>query len=233
MALSLTRVTLEPELRSYGRKVTSQNDEDGILAYLVSALGLTEGFCVEFGIGPPWQGDLARDGLEGNCRQLLEHGWRGLLMDAALYPPEYGVHQEFVSAFNVNELLRKHQTPESIDVMSLDVDGQEFWIWCNLMARPRIIVVEYNGAIPADVSATVPFDLMFKWDGTNYHGASLAALQKLGRSKFYTLVYANGVNAFFVCDDLVANPAAFSLDRVYVGLELHPPDPAGRPWVRI
>jgi len=227
------RIALDPDLRPFGRKITSQNDEDGILGYLVGALGLTGGFCVEFGIGPPWGGDLARDGLEGNCRQLLEHGWRGLLMDARAYPPAYGVRHERVTALNINALLRTHDTPASIDVLSIDVDGQEFWIWCNLMARPRIVVIEYNGAFPVDVSVSVPFDLTFAWDGTRYHGASLAALHKLGRSKFYTLVYANGVNAFFVRDDLLANPDAFSLARMYVGLDLHPPDSADRPWVRI
>src|SRR5262245_18501288 len=60
----------------------------------------------------------------------------------------------------------------------------------------RMVVIECNEAVPVERSVTVPFDLTFRWDHTDYHGASLAALDKLGRSKFYTLVYANGVNAF-------------------------------------
>jgi hypothetical protein len=45
------------------------------------------------------------------------------------------------------------------------------------------------------------------WDGSNYFGASLEALVRLGREKGYRVVGCNyaGANAFFVRDDVAGN----------------------------
>jgi hypothetical protein len=224
---------IDPKLRRYGRKVYSQNDEDGIIAYLCEALGISRGYFVEFGVGPPWKGSLERDGLEANCRLLRESGWPGLLMDGAEYPDKYDVRREFVTSLNINQLMSKYECPESIDVDSIDVDGQDFWIWMNLITRPKIMIIEYNSDFDPGVSRVVPFQPNFVWDCTNYMGASLAAICKLGRSKEYTPVYANGTNAFFVRDDLVLNREDFSPEISLRRRRVHPEDPFARPWTEV
>jgi len=226
---------LDPEMGKRGWRKYSQNDEDGILHYLFSVLPPSpQGpFFVEFGIGPKWQSTVEESGLEGNCRLLRETGWRGLFLDSNSYPQEYAVQQEHIDALNINSILRKYWVPENVDVISIDVDGQDFWIWSNLVSRPAVTVIEYNASLEASESKVIPFDVSFRWDGTKWYGASLRALDNLGKTKGYTLVYANGVNAFFVRGDLVENKKDFVFERLYRFRDSHAPDTPRRPWVLI
>lgn len=225
----------DTQLESRGWRKYSQNDEDGILDYIFSVLplGPLVRYFVEFGIGPPWGGTLEQSGLEGNCRLLQEKGWRGLFLDAAAYPAEYGVKQERVDAININPILRKYRVPENPDLISIDVDGQDFWIWSNLVYRPSVLIIEYNANFGPEESKVVPFDTAFQWDGTKYFGASLRALHNLGKSKGYVLVYANGVNAFFIKRHLVKNATDFIFEKIYRHRDLHRPDELSCPWVSI
>jgi hypothetical protein len=224
---------LTSDLKSFGGKVFSQNDEDGIIERILADLDISNGFFVEFGVGPPWGRTFFEAGLEANCRLLNRKGWRGLFMDSRELPTQAAVAREYVTPFNVNLLFWKYDVPANFDVLSVDIDGQDFWIWMNLLARPRIVVIEYNASIALERSCVIPLLAEFEWDGTDWFGASLAALDKLARSKFYTLVYANGVNAFFVRSDLFVNPADFSLERLYVGKRIHPEDSRRREYVTI
>jgi hypothetical protein len=97
--------------------------------------------------------------------------------------------------------------PVELDVLSIDVDGNDYWIWRALMAySPRIVVIEYNAHWPADVRWVQPYDPERTWQGTDNFGASLGALRSLGTEKGYRLVHTEltGTNAFFVRSDLAA-----------------------------
>src|SRR5437868_8556770 len=224
---------IDPHLAAYGSKTHSQNNEDGIISYLISEVPLTSNFFVEFGVGPPASSTIDRSGLECNCRLLLENGWRGLMMDGGTYPPQYNVQREIITALNINVLLAKYRVPTDFDLISIDIDGQDFWVWLGLMAAPKIVVIEYNGNIPSHESRVIPFDVDYRWDCTKWSGASLLALTRLGLGKGYILVYANGVNAFFVRQDLLDNATDFKYENIYVGGNWHDPDPYDRPWVTI
>lgn len=172
--------------------------------------------------------------MECNCRLLRERGWSGLFIDGNQYPPKYDVRCEHITPMSVNEVFRKYGVPHEIDLLSIDIDGQDFWVWSNLSYSPRVVIIEYNPTFGPDESKTMPFDPTHVWDGTRWYGASLRALQRLGESRGYTLVYANGVNAFFVRDELLANASAFSFERIYGfrgRLEYIQPDPNDRLWV--
>jgi hypothetical protein len=224
---------LTPDLVRFGKKIHSQNDEDGIIERIVSDLHISTGYFVEFGVGPPWGHKLSESGLEANCRRLQERGWQGLFMDAAEYAPELGVVRETITPFNVNRIMRKHGVAEEFDVLSVDIDGQDFWVWMNLLARPRLVIVEYNSSLALERSCVIPPLSDFVWDGTDWFGASLGALDKLAESRFYKLVYANGVNAFFVRSDLFSNHGDFSIERLYVSRIIHPRDPRNREFLAI
>jgi hypothetical protein len=225
----------DPHLESRGWRKYSQNDEDGVLEYIFSILpaGPLGRYFVEFGVGPPWGSTLEQSGLEGNCRLLQEKGWRGLFLDAAAYPEKYGVKQERVDAINLNPILRKYRVPDTPDLISIDVDGQDFWIWSNLVHRPNVLLIEYNANFGPGESKVIPYDSAFQWDGTKYFGSSLRALHNLGKSKGYVLVYANGVNAFFIKRHLVKNAAEFPFEKIYRHRDLLRPDELNRPWVVI
>jgi hypothetical protein len=220
-------------LHEHERKITSQFGEDGVIARIAQDLGIENGSFFEFGIGPEWQHSFEQAGLEGNCVRLRSKGWKGVFADGGALPIEAGVERAFITAFNINEVWDRYDLPVDVDVLSIDVDGQEFWIWLALMKRPKIVVVEYNGSIPAGESRTIQFDLGHVWDGTLYHGASLLALDRLGSAKGYVLVWANGVNCIFVRDDLVANQGDFSFDEIYRAWPAHAPDPRNRVWVGV
>ncbi|MBL8727507.1 MAG: hypothetical protein JNM25_03680 [Planctomycetes bacterium] len=186
------------DLERAERQVTSQGGEDGVLAELFARLGTTNRHYVEFGCG---------DGLQCNTTQLRRAGWQGLLMDGIAAPaaPDAVIHAAWITAENIGALLDHHGVPAEPDLLSIDVDGNDYWIWRAITRRPRVVVVEYNANLPADRALTMPYDPLHRWDGSDFYGASLLALVQLGRAKGYTLVYCTqaGVNAFFVRDDLL------------------------------
>jgi hypothetical protein len=218
------------DLAPFEKRYGSQNGEDGILEALFAAIGATNRFFVEFGV---------EDGSVCNTRRLRERGWSGLLMDPR-DPPAPGVAREFVTAENIEALLDKHGVPPEPDLLSIDVDGNDWWIWKAIVSRrPRVVVIEYNAAQRPPRSVTIAYDPAFRWDGTDYFGASLAALEKLGREKGYALVGCDsrGVNAFFVREELCAGRfAPRSVAECWRPLgapHLPKPPSRGRAWVEV
>lgn len=111
-----------------------------------------------------------------------------------------------VTAENIQDLFQKYNVPKNFDLLSIDIDFNDYWVWKSIIDySPRVVVIEYNASIPPNESKVVPYYPEAKLDGTNYFGASLLALRNLGLSKGYTLVGCdnNGVNAFFCKSELV------------------------------
>ncbi len=182
-------------------KVYSQNGEDGILLALFGRIGTTNRYFVEFGTGT---------GFQCNTRYLRERrGWQGLMMDGDSSEFLLSIKKEFITAENINGLFEKYRVPADFDLLSIDVDGNDYWIWKALDARyrPRVIVIEYNASVPPSESRVIDYDPHYRWGGTDYFGGSLLAMANLGRQKGYTLVGCDqrGVNAFFVRDDELRN----------------------------
>jgi hypothetical protein len=205
------------DLKRFEKSVSSQNGEDGILEVIFAKIGTTNRYFVEFGV---------ENGLECNSATLLTRGWDGLQMDAADGNPDY-IKKEFIFAETINEVFRKYTVPPLFDLLSIDIDGNDYWVWKAIKGfMPRVVVIEYNGSIPPSESLVIPYDPNFRYDNTlpmepagyAFFGASLAALEKLGREKGYTLVYceSTGVNAFFVQKDLAsAHFAPKTLNELY------------------
>lgn len=200
--------SFKDEINRHGFKIFSQNNEDGILLYIFSKIGVTNYRFVEFGV---------QEGRQCNTANLsLNFGWSGLLMDASaddveaakrfyrdMLGPETDrvrIIQSFVTAENINDTLVTSGTSGEIDLLSIDIDGNDYWVWKAItVVEPRVIVVEYNALFGNTRSVTIPYRPKFEAQGL-YFGASLAALTKLAQKKGYALVGcdSNGVNAFFV-----------------------------------
>jgi hypothetical protein len=204
----------EPKrLLAHGFKAYSQHDEDGIIEEIFRRVGTTTRYFVEFGVG---------DGMENCTTYLLLQGWRGAWIDgsAACYEA-IGRHlgfaiadgrlralHSFITAENIESLFASLGVPSEFDLLSIDIDRNDFWVWRAIEAyRPRVVVIEYNASFREAASLVVPYAASAIWDGSNYFGASLKALERLGDAKGYRLVGCNltGVSAFFVRDDLVAD----------------------------
>lgn len=195
-------------LAAYELKVFSQNGEDGVTLEVLRRIGATSRFFVEFG---------ASYGHELNTRILYDLlGWRGVLIerDANAFQRlretvkgrerQLRTHHGEVTASNVNVLFRELGIPPNLDVLSIDVDGQDFYIWQALQDyQPRLVIIEYNGTIAPAPLVQPPAHP--GWSGTDFFGSSIEGLIELGRSKGYTLVHTEmcGLNAFFVRNELV------------------------------
>jgi len=241
--------------RDVGWGLYSQHDEDGILLYIFSRIGIKTHRAVEM---------CAGDGIECNVANLiLNHRWTALLVDGnsdnievarAFYKsrPEtrhWGpdIKQAWLTRDNVNQLLSDAGYVGEVDLLSLDVDGNDYWLWQALtVIEPRVVVLEYNHLHGPYVSVSVPyrdnFVAEFSKYGSDYAGASLAAFIKLGRSKGYRYVGSNtiGTNAFFVRDDIStdllpeADPLqAFSHPRAKFGMEVRFKAIKDKEWVEV
>jgi hypothetical protein len=230
------------DLTPFELKVSSQNGEDGVIEEILARIGTGNRRFVEFGV---------ESGVEGNCVFLADVlGWGGCFMEGdanafAALERKYRTRADVLTIHarvlpgTVNRLFAAAAVATEPDVLSIDVDGLDCWIWRALDGyRPRVVVIEYNSSLDPDARLTVPPDESFAWDGTDYFGASLGALRHVGREKGYRLVHTDlaGVNAFFVRNDLarafvaeerviVRGPNYFNTGRG------HPPDPRGRPYV--
>jgi hypothetical protein len=198
-------------------KIYSQNGEDGILLYLFSILGTKNRRFVEFG---------ASDGRQCNSANLaLNFGWSGLLLEAdeqkaaaARYYYQQRLAEEAaqvqvvhckVTQKNINQVLAGNGLSGEIDLLSIDIDGNDYWLWQAIeVISPSVVVIEYNASLGSADAITIPYDPDFNLRAGHpsgfYHGASLAALTRLARQKGYLLAGCEsaGVNAFFVRQDV-------------------------------
>lgn len=215
-------------LAAYESRIHSQNGEDGVLEAIFAVVGTVDRFFVEIGV---------EDGKVCNTRRLKSRGWRGLQIDCRPdVPPEILCRK--VTVENAAALLTEGGVPREFDLLSIDIDGNDYWVWQALGEfRPRVVVVEYNAVIPLGRPLTVAYDPDFRWDGSEYFGANLTALEALGRKQGYALVGCDehGVNAFFVRRDLSGRIRLPSLAEAYRPLAApHAGWPrSSRPWVEI
>ena len=206
-------------LERYGFKVYSQSDEDGIIEEIFNRIGTTNKIFVEFGV---------QNGLECNSHYLLHKGWKGLWLEGSedyckeivarfyqiVQKEQLKIGHAFITRDNINELIKAGGVSVEIDLLSIDIDGNDWHVWKAInVIQPRAVVIEYNAKFPPNHAWVMPYNEKHVWDGSDYFGASLKALEILGRELGYQLVGTNlrGVNAFFVkqelAKDLFINPA--------------------------
>jgi hypothetical protein len=201
----------------------SQNGEDGLLLSLIEQTGAASKTFVEIGV------EDARECNTAILAFLL--GWDGLMLEGNPMAVDAGlrlaarmlarkrnrleIRQAFVTAENVNGIIEEAGFSGELGVLSIDVDGVDYWLWKAIrVVSPRLVAIEYNASFGATRAVTVPYQPDFRClrehPGKLYHGASLAALERLGRQLGYVLVAVEsaGVNAFFVRQDLC--PAALA-----------------------
>lgn len=209
--LSLPRYEDPKRLARYEHKVFSQTGEDGILAEIFRRIGSSSRFFVECAPG---------DGIENNTHYLLTLGWKGHWFELApknvkairgnfaaqIAAGSLGVHSVQVTRENIEALLDRAHVPPELDLLSIDIDGNDYWVWQKIERyRPRAVVIEYNSTFPPECDWTMNHDPHAGFDGSTKFGASLLALERLGVEKGYNLVGCtlSGTNAFFVREELL------------------------------
>jgi hypothetical protein len=193
----------------------SQNGEDGLLLYVFSVIGTTNKLCMEV---------CAGEGIQCNTANLIiNHGWRGLLLDGDAEKLEKGrvfyrsnrdtfmcipkLFQAWITPQNINDIIRFNNFTGEIDLLSLDLDGNDYWIWKAIdVAQPRVVILEYQNAWGPGRRVTQRYVEDFRVEnvvlpgGLPRCGASLEAFAALAREKGYRLVGCERscINAIFI-----------------------------------
>jgi len=205
-------------LLEYASDVTSQNGEDGIIAKILEVIGTPRGWCVEFGA---WDGRY----LSNTHNLIANKGFYAVMIEGSatrfrdlvaafkdnskVYPMNAFVG--FTEADGLDVLLARTPIPEEFDVLSIDIDGNDYHVWNAVTRyRPRVVVIEYNPTIPTAVDFVQPPDLSIN------QGASITALDRLAKQKGYELVAVTTHNCLFVRRDYfpafhIANNSVASL----------------------
>jgi hypothetical protein len=134
-------------------------------------------------------------------------GWSGLLLDSSHEDASINLHQEFVSAENIVELFFKYRVPQNFDFLSVDIDGNDYWVLRPILEnyRPKFWVAEYNQFFAPEESYSISYDPQYCWEpSTLFFGASLGCFFELARAHQYSLVSCLDQNAFFVADEFVS-----------------------------
>ena len=199
-----TRVAAERlHLHRFEHSEYSQNGEDGILAEIFARIGPRDRSFIEIG---------ASDGAENCTRALVELGWNGIWIEgdhakvisarSLIGSRPVAVVESYIDRESILSVLAAARASDTSDLLVIDVDGNDYWIWEQVSSRyrARVVVIEYNAIMGPRRRWVMPYNAAHRWDETYWHGASLAALAVLGSRLGYTLIGCDsyGVNAFFV-----------------------------------
>ena len=196
--------------------VFSQFGDDGIIQYLIRNIEISNKIFVEFGV---------ENYLESNTRFLLmNNNWDGLIIDSSKKNIDFIKHDyiswkypltsidAFITKDNINELIQNSGFTGEIGLLSIDVDGNDYWIWEAIeVVNPTIVIVEYNSVFGKNRPITIQYNSKFKRNEAHYSmlffGASLSALCMLADKKGYYFIgcNSNGVNAYFVKKNKIGN----------------------------
>jgi hypothetical protein len=201
------------DLKDNEFRVFSQWGEDGIIQMLLRHVEIPNKIFVEFGV---------ENYTESNTRFLLTNdNWAGLVIDGSSehinYIKQDAIYWQhnlkavaaFIDRDNINKIISDHGIKGDIGLLSIDIDGNDYWVWQAIeVISPAIAIVEYNSKFGKDKAVTIPYDPSFIRSKAHYSmlyaGASLTAIYNLAKIKGYSFVGCNsaGNNAFFIRQDL-------------------------------
>jgi hypothetical protein len=203
-----------PKITDTGFRVFSQYEEDGLLLFIFSIIGMGSKRFIDIG---------SDDGINSNAANLFfNFGWHGVFIDANKTSISRGIrfynrypHPNFykpificqkVTSYNINEIIEKTGYVSDIELLSIDLDGNDYWIWDAIqIVMPKVVIIEVHNEFGME-DIVVPYDPDYFYPGKHplYHGASAVAMTKMAKRKGYRLVGANdlGFNFIYLRNDL-------------------------------
>lgn len=224
-----TKYTDSPRLNKYERTIYSQGGDDGIITEIFKRIGTTDSYFLEFGVG---------DGTQNNTVALLLQNWKGFWIEGNntyfnkiqknlrqyIDSKKLQVVESFITAENIEKIFTQNYVPKEFDFLSIDIDGNDYWIW-NAITNysPRVVVLEYNAAYGPEINFIPTYSPDYVWKRTNFYGSSLSALTKLATEKGYSLVACSflGNNVYFVRNDCLGNKFDTQLHNPIFAYEDH------------
>lgn len=192
------------EINKFEYKITSQNNEDGIIEFIFSKIPNNKIFF-----------EIGFEAHENNSLNLIQNGWSGSLIDQNkaevllakkllnyFFPNNtVNIFRKRVTKENINTILDENNNFQQIDFFSLDVDGNDYWILKNTqLDNIKCICIEFNPWVGKNLKKTIPYDENFQYKDDGFFGASLLAYHDLLKEKKFDLIAidSSGTNAFFV-----------------------------------
>lgn len=207
-------------------QVFSQWGDDGIIQYLINKIDIPNKTFIEFGV---------ENYIESNTRFLLiNNNWRGYVIDgsaeniqfikndAISWGYELYSKAAFITRENINDLIGEVNFENEVGILSIDIDGNDYWVWQSININPVIVIIEYNSVFGKNTKWTVPYEPTFvrknKHNSGLYYGASLNALIELGKEKGYDFIGCNskGNNAYFIRKDYSGKFGTKTIEEGYV-----------------
>ncbi len=208
-------------------KVFSQVGDDGIIQYLIKNVDISSQTFIEFGV---------ENYREANTRFLLiNDNWKGLIIDGSqkniasvknesiYYKYDLTAISAFINRDNINKIISDSGWDGDLGILSIDIDGNDYWVWESInVVNPAIVIVEYNSIFGYKHAITIPYQPDFMRKNAHYsclyYGASLKALCLLAEKKGYVFVGSNsyGNNAYFIKKDKVGSIKPIDVETGYV-----------------
>lgn len=202
----------------------SQFGEESFILHIFDSIGDTNQYFVDLGAGNGYS--------LSNTRFLKDSlNWSGLMVDL-----NNGGNEEVLCAFitteNVLDLLSENKVPESFDLLSIDIDGNDWYVLDTVLDhyRPRLIIAEFNGTIPVGVDKVIEYNKEHTWNNDDYYGASFEAFKRLGKKHGYTVVHSFvSTNIYLVSDAELLEPQK-DWGVSYTPQQYHPKNTSGK-WI--
>lgn len=190
----------------------SQSGQDVSAVRWMRVCGFMNRVAVEFG---------ARDGFMGSNVRMLKRqlGFKLFQWDRDFENAE--VRRETIDAENVNEVFRRHAVPERFDFLSIDIDGNDYWVWKSLEWQPNVVCIECNTNLPPSVPVALSYNPKNSWRGDVGYGASFAAYKGLGESKGYHLCEVVFNDLIFVRKEFLSDAQLSSVVVPNYPIKLH------------
>lgn len=182
----------------------SQNGEEYFLKYIFDNIGTVNKYLVDLGA---WDGTHL-----SNTKIFMEAGWSGLLVDGKDFP---GVYKSFITKDNILETFDNNLVPYEFDLLSIDLDGNDYWILREVLSKysPRVIVSEFNSEHPLTECKSIEYDPEFVFKPSDYYGYTYGAGVKLAKEFGYTIIFQNSnLNLYYLRNDLVNEDPSFHIE---------------------
>lgn len=204
------------DLKTYAPwKKYSQYGEEAYLDYILKSIEVSKNFFVDLG---------AWDGFHlSNTQFFKEQGWDGLMVDADNHGNDE-VKKEIITLENILDIFERHSVPKEFGLLSIDLDGNDWWILDKILSeyRPDVVIAEFNGTIPVGMDMVIKYNPDHYWKNNDYYGASFEAFKRLARSRGYTVVFQNdNLNIYLVNDSKMEYPQK-DWNISYTAIQYHP-----------
>lgn len=215
--------------KDINNSIKSQNGEDILLENIFKRIGFTNKHIVDIGA---WDGVYLSNTLlfkdKYNCKRLLIEGNITKVKNATI--KEKIVHS-IVGSNNINTLLK--DLPDTFDLLSIDIDGDDYYVLKAMVKKPRVIILEYHTGLPNDFPLVIienhdtmksfkdknKTDKIFRKNGNchnGYWGANMLAYVNLLKNKGYSFVTSKGDNLIFVLDNEISKLDIKPMDTDYI-----------------